>query len=170
MVKKSNQPKNSTNPKRSNKLGKTAISGQGLKNDELLESLQRLQAEFINYKRRSEEDKLKAVAAGKEQAMTALISTLDNLERAIAHEPADIKDHAWVKGVSGIAKQLESELKVAGLEKYGKVGDLFDPELHDAVSMIDGDGDQEVIIGVAQAGYKLDGRVIRHAMVQVGKK
>ena len=69
-----------------------------------------------------------------------------------------------------MAKQLESELKTAGLEKYGIVGEVFNPEIHDAVSMLEGDGETEVIAGVAQPGYMLDGLVIRHAVVQVGKR
>ncbi|MCU0667113.1 MAG: nucleotide exchange factor GrpE [Patescibacteria group bacterium] len=162
------QPKNHTSDK-TNKLGKTAITSNP-KNDELLESLQRLQAEFINYKRRSEEDKIKALALGKEQAMKALVPVIDNLDRALAHEPEDIKENPWVKGVAGIAKQLETELKTLGLEKFGEIGDVFDAQYHDAVSMVDGDGDTEVIVGVAQKGYLLDGRVIRHAIVQVGKR
>lgn len=138
--------------------------------EELTHDLQRLQAEFINYKRRSEEDKLKAVFLGKEHAFKSLLPVLDNLDRALGHQPEDIKEHAWVKGVESIMKQLESELKGIGLEKYGNVGDVFDPEIHDAVSMVDGEGDTEVIAGVAQTGYMLDGQVIRHAVVQVGKQ
>jgi molecular chaperone GrpE len=170
MVKKVNPDKQKIKSKQSSKLGKAAVSVKDDKQNELLESLQRLQAEFINYKRRAEEDKIKALALGKEQAMMALVPIIDNLDRALAHEPEEIKDYPWVKGISGIAKQLETELKTLGLEKIGEVGELFDPEYHDAVSMIDGEGDKEVIIGVAQTGYMLDGRVIRHAMVQVGKK
>lgn len=138
--------------------------------EELTNDLQRLQAEFINYKRRSEEDKLKAIFLGKEQAYKSLLSILDNLDRALAHQPEDIQEHAWVKGVASVVKQLETELKATGLEKYGAVGDVFNPEIHDAVSMIDGEGDTEVIASVAQTGYMLDGLVIRHAVVQVGKE
>ncbi len=138
--------------------------------EELTNDLQRLQAEFINYKRRSEDDKLKAIFLGKEQAYKSLLPIIDNLDRALAHQPEDIQEHAWVKGVASVVKQLESELKSTGLEKYGVVGDVFNPEIHDAVSMVDGDGDTEVIVGVAQTGYMLDGLVIRHAVVQVGKE
>jgi molecular chaperone GrpE len=137
---------------------------------ELTADLQRLQAEFINYKNRTTKDKEFAVEFGKEQAVSSLLPILDNLERAIAHEPADIKEHPWVKGVGAVVKQLESQLKAIGLVKIGKIGEEFNPDYHEAVSMQDGEGDQEVIIGLAQTGYTLDGRVIRHAIVQVGKK
>jgi len=138
--------------------------------EELTQDLQRVQAEFINFKRRSEEDKARSMLLGKEHAFKTLLPVLDNLDRALAHEPTEIKDNPWVKGVSSVVKQLENDLKNAGLEKYGKQGDIFDPEIHDAVSMVEGDGDTEVVVGVAQNGYMLDGLVIRHAMVQVGKK
>ena len=137
---------------------------------ELTSDLQRLQAEFVNYKNRATKDKEFAVEFGKEQAVSSLLPILDNLERAIAHEPADIKEHAWVKGVGAVVKQLESQLKAIGLVKIGKLGEEFNPDYHEAVSMQDGEGDHEVIIGLAQTGYSLDGRVIRHAIVQVGKK
>ncbi len=138
--------------------------------EELTNDLQRLQAEFINYKRRNEDDKLKAVFLGKEQAYKSLLPVLDNLDRALSRQPKDIQEHAWVQGVASVMKQLESELKTTGLEKYGAVGDVFNPEIHDAVSMVEGDGDTEVIVGVAQTGYMLDGLVIRNAVVQVGRR
>lgn len=137
---------------------------------ELTDDIKRIQAEYINYKRRSEEEKQRAVALGKEQAVAVLLPIIDNLERAIAHQPQDIADHAWVKGVSGVEKQLNSQLQGIGLTKIGAVGDEFNPDLHNAVSMQEGDGDKEVITAVLQSGFILDGKVVRHAMVQVGKQ
>lgn len=156
--------------KKDNRAKKPKKSDDKQKIAELTEDLQRLQAEFLNYKNRTAKDKEFAVEFGKEQAVSTLLPIIDNLERAIAHEPADIKDHQWVKGIGAVVKQLESQLNGIGLVKLGNIGDEFNPDLHEAVSMQDGEGDKEVIIGVAQTGYMLDGRVIRHAMVQVGKK
>ena len=137
---------------------------------ELTDDIKRIQAEYINYKRRSEEEKQRAVALGKEQAVSVLLPIIDNLERAIVHQPQDIADHAWVKGVAGVEKQLNSQLQGIGLVKIGAVGDEFNPDLHDAVSMQEGDGEKEVITTVLQSGFMLDGKVVRHAMVQVGKQ
>ncbi|MDQ5885567.1 MAG: molecular chaperone GrpE [Patescibacteria group bacterium] len=137
---------------------------------ELTDDIKRIQAEYINYKRRSEEEKQRAVALGKEQAVSVLLPIIDNLERAIVHQPKDIAEHAWVKGVAGVEKQLNSQLQGIGLVKIGVVGDEFNPDLHNAVSMQEGDGDKEVITAVLQSGFMLDGKVVRHAMVQVGKK
>lgn len=135
--------------------------------DQLLADLQRIQAEFINFKRRSEQEKARAVLAGKEQAVIALLPVLDNIERAIAHEPEDIKDHAWVKGITAVAVQLEAQLANMGLHKIGVVGEPFDPTKHEAISMAEGEGNTEVISAVMQNGYQFDEQVIRPAMVQV---
>lgn len=134
---------------------------------ELTADLQRVQADFINFRRRTEEDKVRAAQSGKEQAVIALLPVLDNIERAIAHEPADIKDHAWVKGISAVANQLEGQLETIGLKKIGAVGEPFNPTLHEAVSMEDGDGDNETIAAVLQTGYQFGDTIIRPAMVQV---
>lgn len=137
---------------------------------ELLADLQRVQAEFINYKRRADEERIRAVQSGKEQAAIALLPILDNIERAIAHEPADIKDHTWVKGVGAVAKQLEGQLEVIGLKKIGVIGESFDPNIHEAVAMDDGDGEHEVVSAVLQAGYAFGDSVLRPAMVKVAKQ
>jgi molecular chaperone GrpE len=145
------------------------------KNDErvleLTADLQRVQADFINFRRRSEEEKLRAIQAGKEQAVLTLLPVLDNIERAIAHEPADIKDHAWVKGVSSIALQLEMQLASIGLKKIGVEGEVFDPNRHEAVSMNEeATGEHEVVAAVLQPGYQLGEQIIRPAMVNVTKQ
>jgi molecular chaperone GrpE len=154
-------PKDRTNKPKSTKSDHKSF--------ELIADLQRLQAEFINYKRRAEEDRLRAVQTGKEQAVLALLPVLDNIERAIAHEPNDIKDHAWVQGVASIAAQLESQMESIGLIKIGEIGEVFDPNLHEAVVFEDGDGDNEVIDAVIQNGYQFGDNVIRPAMVKVKK-
>jgi molecular chaperone GrpE len=138
--------------------------------NELTQDLQRVQADFMNFRRRAEEDKTRALQAGKEQSIYAILPVLDNIERAIAHEPEDIKEHPWVKGVSAIAAQLESQLESIGLRKIGVIGDPFDPTKHEAVSMDEADGETEVIAAVAQTGYQFGDTIIRHAIVQVTKQ
>ena len=152
---KDNQPK----PKKPSKQDESVL--------ELTADLQRVQADFINFRRRAEEDRVKALQTGKEQAVIALLPVLDNIERAIAHEPEDIKDHKWVQGVSAIANQLTSQLESIGLRKIGVVGEPFDPNLHEAIGMDDSEGDQEVIAAVLQNGFMFADTVIRPAMVQV---
>lgn len=84
------------------------------------------------------------------------------------HTPKDLKDHDYVKGVESIARQFASVFEKLGVEKIKTVGEAFNPDVHEAVSMDDsGTGKQEVVADELQSGYKVDGKVIRHAMVRV---
>lgn len=138
--------------------------------EELTADLQRVQADFVNYKRReAENDALKRMQA-KADVIKGLMPFIDNIERALAHVPKDLEGHEYVKGVSGVAKQLQDFLEKLGIEKVKTVGEEFNPELMDAVAMEDGDGDKEIVAEELQSGYTLgDGIVIRHAMVKVRK-
>lgn len=141
------------------------------KDDELIgvltADLQRIQADFINFKSRADANRLRDINTGKEQAIEALLPVLDNLERAITHEPQDIKEHAWVKGVSQMVKQLDSQLESIGVVKIDQVGEVFDPYKHEAIAMEESDGDSEVIAEVLQTGYQFGDTVIRPAKVKV---
>jgi molecular chaperone GrpE len=153
-------------------MPKSRLSKTNKDNDRIIEltaDLQRIQADFINFKQRAEQDKSRAIQTGKEQAIIALLPILDNIERAVAHEPADIKNHQWVKGVSAIAKQLEGQMEAIGLRKIGEVGESFNPFRHEAVVLDNGDGDNEVISGVIQNGYQFGDSIIRPALVKVKK-
>ena len=105
-----------------------------------------------------------------QQAVISLLPILDNIERAIIHEPKDLMEHPWVKGILTLANQLENQLESIGLKKIGTVGEIFNPQLHDAVAMDDADGDSEVIAEVLQTGYRFNEIIIRPAMVKVTKK
>ena len=137
---------------------------------ELTADIQRIQAEFINYKRRAEEEKLHAIEIGKKQTIMATLPVLDNIERAMAHAPEDISQHQWVKGVVSVANQLNSQLASLGLVKFGKPGDKFDPERFEAVAVDDGEGEEEVVSDVIQPGYQFNDQIVRHAMVKITKK
>lgn len=137
---------------------------------ELTADLQRVQADFINYRQRVEADRIRLVQAGKEQAIIALLPVLDNIERAVDHEPKDIKNHQWVKGVTAIAKQLDGQFETIGLKKICDIGEPFDPSRHEAVLMEDGDGELEVVAEVLQSGYQFGDTIIRPAMVKVTRK
>ncbi len=137
---------------------------------ELTADLQRIQADFVNFKRRSEEDYKKAVSIGREGTIAALLPTIDNIERALTHVPEDLKEHDFMKALQSVAKQLEKDLKDMGVEAIATVGEEFDPETMEAISMEDGDGDKDIVIEELQGGYTLNGAVIRHAMVKVGRQ
>jgi molecular chaperone GrpE len=134
---------------------------------ELTADLQRVQADFTNFKRRSEEDKQRSIRFGRETAAMALLPVVDNIQRALLHVPADLAKHDWAVGVQTVAKQLEDALRGIGVEKIESVGQVFDPSLHEAIHMDGGSGDQEIVSAELQSGYRMDGEVIRHAMVKV---
>ncbi|TAK89181.1 nucleotide exchange factor GrpE [Patescibacteria group bacterium] len=137
---------------------------------ELTSDAQRVQAEFLNYKRRETEAKAELTDMVKQSVIIELLPLLDNIDRALAHQPEDLKDHPWANGVVAVGKQVQDSLKSLGVERIESVGQPFDHNLHEAISMDDGDGDEEVVTEELQPGYKIGDRVIRHAMVKVGRK
>lgn len=146
---------------------------------ELTEALQRERADAVNLRRRVEEERAAMGDYHKAAIIRELLPAIDNLERALVHTPKDLRDHDYVKGVQGVAKQFEQCLKQLGVERIKAVGEHFDPRLHEAVSMDlpsealakegEGDGDHEVITEELQPGYRIGEEIIRHAMVKVKK-
>lgn len=134
---------------------------------ELTEALQRERADAMNVRRRAEEDKLKLAGFYKVMIMRDLLPALDNLERALKHVPKDLEDHDYIKGIQGVVKQFEQSFKDLGIEKIKTVGEVFDPKLHEAIHMEEGEGSVEVICEELQPGYKMGDEVIRHAIVKV---
>lgn len=142
------------------------------KTDQLAEitaDLQRVHAEFINYKVRAEKEKTDAINIGKEHIISELLPVFDSIHRAFQHMPDGLANEPWVKGIASLEKQLNSALQSIGLERIKTVGEVFSPETMDAVSVDDAGGTDEIVAAELQAGYKYAGRVIRPAMVQVKK-
>lgn len=135
--------------------------------DELTEALQRERADVINVRRRHDAQTANLKNLIKANVVHDLLPAIDNLERALLHVPKDIAGHDYVKGVSGVVKQFQKTLTDLGVERVKTVGEPFDPKLHEAVSMEEGDGIKEIVSEELQAGYKLGDEVIRHAMVKV---
>jgi molecular chaperone GrpE len=139
---------------------------------ELTLDLQRTRADFENYRKRVEAEKQAAQDLGQTKAIMKLLPVIDTIERAIANVPAELADNAWVKGVAGLSKQLDKQLKDLGLEKIdAKPGTPFNPELHQAVQFDEAaEGDKEVVAEELRAGYILNGAVVRDAMVKVTRQ
>ncbi len=140
--------------------------------DELTLDLQRTRADFENYRKRVEAEKQSAHSMGQAKSVMKLLPVIDTIERAIANVPEELADNAWAKGVAGLGKQLDKQLKDIGLEKIdAKPGTSFNPELHQAVQFDEAaDGEKEVVAEELRAGYTLDGTVIRDAMVKVTRQ
>ena len=127
----------------------------------------RMYAEFENYKKRTEKEKQNTALYAKADVVEMLLPVIDSMETAIAIETAD---ENLKQGISLMFEQIRIFLEKNGVEEIGKVGEEFNPELHDAISI------QEVenansgeIISVFRKGYKIKDRIIRHAMVIVAK-
>ena len=158
---------------------------------ELTDALQRERADVINVRRRHEEQIASLRTSLKAHVVKDLLPIIDNFERALKHspvileaQPKDLTNNTdssgkpqndetlkpyleFVKGVQGVVKQFEKTLADMGVEKIKTVGEHFDPHLHEAVSMEEGDGKHEIVSEEIQSGYKLGDDVIRHAMVRV---
>lgn len=134
---------------------------------ELTDALQRERADAMNIRRRHDEDMAAVRTRVKATVIADLLPVVDNFERALKHVPAELADDAYIKGVEGVVKQFEKTLADMGVERIKTVGEHFNPELHEAVSMEEGDGEHEIVSDELQAGYKIGDDVIRHAMVRV---
>ncbi len=130
--------------------------------DERTADLQRLQAEFVNYKRRVDRDRELVRENATYTALTPIIDVLDTIDRAREHGPLE-------GGFKAVAEQLERVVSGVGLAKFGAVGDPFDPTIHEALSHIGEDPEVQVTTCkvVAKAGYKIGERVVRAAQVLV---
>lgn len=133
----------------------------------LTDALMRERADSVNLRRRQDEALAGVRKLSIVRVIRDLLPAIDNLERALKHVPADIKGHDYVKGVQSVVKQFEKAMDDLGIVRIKTVGERFDPLVHEAVSMEEGDGSQEIVSEELQSGYQLDDEVIRHAMVKV---
>src|ERR1700761_301913 len=133
--------------------------------EELTQALQRERADAMNLRRRHDEEITRLRSSVKASVIEELLPVIDNFERALKHVPKELENNDYIKGVQGVVKQFEKTLADIGVERIKTVGEPFDPHYHEAVSMDDGDGKQEVVSEELQSGYKLGDDVIRHAMV-----
>ena len=134
---------------------------------ELTQALQRERADAENLRRRTQEEKSRLGEFYKAMVVQELLPALDNLERAMKHTPKDLKGHDYAKGVQGVIKQFEQSFAQLGVKRIKTIGEHFDPRLHEAVHMEEGEGTIEVVCEELQPGYKIGDEVIRHAMVKV---
>jgi molecular chaperone GrpE len=139
---------------------------------ELTQDLQRTRADFENYRKRVEQEKEMARGSGRAGAIMKLLPVVDNIERAIAHLPEELKGNTWAISVVNLQKNLSKSLGDMGVERIeAGTGTVFDPDLHDAIQFDEGaEGEQEVIAEELQPGYKVDGIVMRPSMVKVTRQ
>jgi molecular chaperone GrpE len=132
--------------------------------------LQRLQAEFDNYRKRVLREQTTAVEMAAEPVMHRLLEVLDDFELALLHAAEDVDQDRLLKGVELVYAKLLDALGAEGLERIDAEGQPFDPALHEAL-MQTGEGDGEPRVAeVFRPGYTLRGRVIRPAGVRVERE
>lgn len=145
-----------------------ALSKKEEELEEVKTKLLRLQADFINYKKRTEKEKDSLVNYGIESIACELLPVLDNFERAMESERD--KEDGFYQGIAMIQKQLIEVLHNNGVKEIESLNKPFDPNYHHAVIMEESDDWEEgIILDVLQKGYMLNDKVIRPSMVRVAK-
>jgi molecular chaperone GrpE len=138
-----------------------------VENAQLNESMLRERADAMNVRKRADEDRVKMSGFYKAMVVKELLPTIDNFERALKSLPKDLENNDYILGIEKIVKQFAQTLNKLGVERIKTVGEVFNPELHEAVTMEEGDGTQEIVSEELQSGYRMGTEVIRHAMVRV---
>ena len=148
--------------------GEEADSKEENSEEQESERYMRLMAEFQNFKRRAAKEKTDIHAFANERIVGDLLPVLDNFERALETATPEVENYA--KGMELIFEQLKTALEKAGVEEIAALGEEFDPAVHNAVMTEQSEEyDDGKISKVLQKGYKLNGKVVRPAMVAVVK-
>lgn len=130
---------------------------------ERLDDLQRLQAEYVNYRKRVDRDRLVARDQTVVAMVEAVLGVLDDLDAARAHEEL-------VGPFAAVGEKLEAALARFGWERYGAVGEVFDPTVHEALMHAHSDDVTEpTVVAVLQAGHRVGDRIVRAARVSVAE-
>ena len=139
-----------------------SVEEEGIEQQDFLQDLQRLQADFDNYRKRMMREQAASSTRAKARLMEQLLPVLDDFERALEHEESS--------GMELIYKQLRSTLEAEGLEEIAAEGKSFDPTVHEAVDSREEPGvDGIVVQSVFRRGYKVGDQILRAAMVVVAR-
>jgi len=145
------------------------LAQQRQKAEEYVDHLQRLQADFQNYRRRVTQEKSEAVSRGKEDVLRALVPVLTNFRLALQHANQDA--NAVRQGVQMIWQQFEGFLRDQGVEPIPTIGQVFDPAYHEVLSTVPATAEMpaNTIVTEVKAGYRIDGRLLAPAQVIVAQ-
>lgn len=136
---------------------------------ELTEHLQRLQAEFENYKKRVATEQTELLHLAKATVLRELLPALDNFDRASTHLPAELADNAWAKGMTYVGSQIWDIFESLGVHKFTSLGEHFDPVRHEALEYVPSDQPADTVIEELTPGYEINGQVMRPATVKVSQ-
>jgi molecular chaperone GrpE len=148
---------------------KTEADASRVQADEYLAALQRERAEFLNFKRRTAEERLRELGLAGEDLIRKVLALADDFDRAIEARPDSIATDPWFEGVSAIDRKLRQLLESEGVTVIdGAPGTPFDPREHEAIANVPGTGRPEgEIVEQIRRGYRLRDRVLRPALVAV---
>ena len=131
---------------------------------------QRARADFANLKRRVEEERSELANSASDRLLSRVLGLADDFDLAIEHVPDDVRDSAWVEGISAIDRKLRALLEAEGVRPMGSAGEPFDPHTQQAISYEDtADLPDGTVIKVLQRGYTIRDRVLRPALVAVAR-
>jgi len=148
---------------------KSELADTRTKADEYLSALQRERAEFLNYKRRTAEEREQMLGLAGEDLIRKVLALADDFDRAIDARPGELEGDAWVEGIAAIDRKLGQLLESEGVNPIPATpGTMFDPREHDAIAHVPGTGRPEgEIVDEIRRGYRLRDRVLRPALVAV---
>ncbi|NNJ13370.1 nucleotide exchange factor GrpE [Chloroflexales bacterium ZM16-3] len=129
----------------------------------------RATADYKNFKRRADAERSELIRSAGASLLLKLLPVVDDFDRAIANIPAEIVETPWWGGTQLIAQKLRILLESEGVKSIETLGQDFDPNVHEAVLYEDAEGQDGKVIAELQRGYKLHERVLRPAMVKVGR-
>ena len=145
---------------------KKAFAEEETKAGKYLANWQRAQADFVNFKRRTEQEKGDIIRLANAGLIFNLLSVVDDMERALDSISDRLAGSKWVDGIVLIYRKFMTILEANGVSEMKALGERFDPCLHEAVVHVEGESGK--IMAVVQKGYMMNNRVLRPAMVKVG--
>lgn len=146
---------------------KRALEEQTRKAETYLANWQRAQADLVNYRKKVDQEKRDLVTGANAGVVTALLPVVDDLERALSAVDPNIATLTWIDGVRLISRKLQVFLDSQGVTPINAAGERFDPSVHQAVMEVD--GEEGKVLAELQRGYRIGDRVLRPAMVTVGR-
>lgn len=143
-----------------------ALAEEKQKAEEYLSSWQRAQADFINYKRRTEQERQDFNRFANANLILGLLPVLDDLERALSAMPPKLARQKWGEGIRLVERKFKTSLEGQGVRPIKALGEPFDPNFHEALRQ--DKGKEGIVIEEFQKGYMLGDRVLRPAKVVIG--
>ena len=170
MVDESEQTKIDNDSQHITEIDRLTIELSELKerSDRLLSNWQRAQADLQNFRRQTVQDQEEAILKANATILTNLLPVLDDLERAIQSVPLELHSYSWMDGIWLIHKRLLAIMTAFGVEQVESEGSDFNPNLHQSVA--ESPGENGKVISEIQKGYTFHNRLLRPALVSVGKE